>query len=94
MVCFDADFVTETTIIVDCTTALAGIANGFIFVDLKTGEKHIQNNDNPHNYNKTKARKIATLNYTAKSSEYDQVAAPAQSFLFRGEPAWATENNT
>ncbi|CAK68655.1 unnamed protein product (macronuclear) [Paramecium tetraurelia] len=94
LVCFDADFVTETTIIVDCTTALAGIANGFIFVDLKTGEKHIQNNDNPHNYNKTKARKIATLNYTAKSSEYDQVAAPAQSFLFRGEPAWATENNT
>lgn len=71
---------------------MAGIANGFIFIDVKTGEKHIQNNDNPHNYNKTKARKIATLNYTAKTS--DGFAAPAQSYLFRGEPAWATENNT
>ncbi|CAD8204678.1 unnamed protein product [Paramecium pentaurelia] len=92
LVCFDADFVTETTIIVDCTTALAGIANGFIFIDVKTGEKHIQNNDNPHNYNKTKARRIATLNYTGKSS--DGFSAPAKSYLFRGEPAWATENNT
>ncbi|CAD8123508.1 unnamed protein product [Paramecium sonneborni] len=94
LVCYDADFVTETTIIVDCSTNLAGVANGFIFIDVVSGEKHIQNNDNPHNYNLTKARKIVTLNYTAQDQEFGSVKANPKIYLFRGEPAWATENYT
>ena len=35
-----------------------------------------------------------TLNYTAKSQESDSVGAAAKIYLFRGEPAWATENYT